>query len=166
MYEKRTKCHLCLFVNLIWDPLPSKTQKCTLYLEFYYCHGICLLVIMLGIFLYASFISSSINWVQSYSVTWSNLKINEFSNEMLFLKFDYFFQVTDMMVANSSNLIITVKPANQRTTLTAGGPRRGSFSRNSNVSHGSLLSRYSHIMVNSSICIVINMKRFSTYIVA
>jgi hypothetical protein len=48
-----------------------------------------------------------------------------------------------MMVANSSNLIITVKPANQRTTLTAAGPRRGSFSRNSNVSHNSLLSRSS-----------------------
>jgi len=36
-------------------------------------------------------------------------------------------QVTDMMVANSSNLIVTVKPANQRTLM----PRRGSFSRNS-----------------------------------
>ncbi len=48
-------------------------------------------------------------------------------------------QVTDMMVANSSNLIITVKPANQRTLMT---PRRGSFSRNSGVSsRGSLLSR-------------------------
>ena len=35
------------------------------------------------------------------------------------------FQVTDMMVANSSNLIVTVKPANQRTLM----PRRGSFSR-------------------------------------
>ncbi|XP_011180007.2 partitioning defective protein 6 [Zeugodacus cucurbitae] len=43
-------------------------------------------------------------------------------------------QVTDMMVANSSNLIITVKPANQRT-LTS--PRRGSFSRNSQLSSGS-----------------------------
>ena len=42
-------------------------------------------------------------------------------------------QVTDMMVANSSNLIVTVKPANQRTLM----PRRGSFSRNS----GSHLSR-------------------------
>lgn len=39
-----------------------------------------------------------------------------------------------MMVANSSNLIITVKPANQRT-LTS--PRRGSFSRNSQLSSGS-----------------------------
>ena len=44
-----------------------------------------------------------------------------------------------MMVANSSNLIITVKPANQRTLM----PRRGSFSRNSNMSHGSLLSKSS-----------------------
>ncbi|CRK87523.1 CLUMA_CG001324, isoform A [Clunio marinus] len=43
-------------------------------------------------------------------------------------------QVTDMMVANSSNLIITVKPANQRTLAT---PRRGSFSRNSQLSSGS-----------------------------
>ena len=39
-----------------------------------------------------------------------------------------------MMVANSSNLIITVKPANQRTLA---APRRGSFSRNSQVSSGS-----------------------------
>ena len=54
-------------------------------------------------------------------------------------------QVTDMMVANSTNLIVTVKPANQRATLTAaaGGPRRGSYSRNSNVSQASLLSRSS-----------------------
>nr|QPF70849.1 partitioning defective 6 [Locusta migratoria] len=43
-------------------------------------------------------------------------------------------QVTDMMVANSSNLIITVKPANQRTVA---APRRGSFSRNSQLSSGS-----------------------------
>jgi len=47
-------------------------------------------------------------------------------------------QVTDMMVANSSNLIVTVKPANQRTLM---GPRRGSFSRNSNMSAGSALSK-------------------------
>eukprot|EP00092_Neocalanus_flemingeri_P005191 GFUD01005583.1.p1 GENE.GFUD01005583.1~~GFUD01005583.1.p1 ORF type:complete len:313 (-),score=50.80 GFUD01005583.1:391-1329(-) len=46
-------------------------------------------------------------------------------------------QVTDMMVANSSNLIVTVKPANQRTLM---GPRRGSFSRNSNMSSHSMLS--------------------------
>lgn len=46
-------------------------------------------------------------------------------------------QVTDMMVANSSNLIVTVKPANQRTLM---GPRRGSFSRNSNMSGQSMLS--------------------------
>ena len=53
-------------------------------------------------------------------------------------------QVTDMMVANSSNLIVTVKPANQRTIMSSGtGPRRGSFSRNSNMSQGSMLSRSS-----------------------
>ena len=40
-----------------------------------------------------------------------------------------------MMVANSSNLIITVKPANQRAAMMA--PRRGSFSRNSQLSSGS-----------------------------
>lgn len=51
-------------------------------------------------------------------------------------------QVTDMMVANSSNLIVTVKPANQRTIMSS-APRRGSFSRNSNMSHGSMLSRSS-----------------------
>lgn len=39
------------------------------------------------------------------------------------------------MIANSSNLIITVKPANQRAALAA--PRRGSFSRNSQLSSGS-----------------------------
>lgn len=43
-------------------------------------------------------------------------------------------QVTDMMVANSSNLIITVKPANQRTVPPV---RRGSFGRNSQLSSGS-----------------------------
>ena len=48
-------------------------------------------------------------------------------------------QVTDMMVANSSNLIVTVKPANQRTIMNA-APRRGSFSRNSNMSQGSMMS--------------------------
>merc|ERR1711962_1128035 len=46
-------------------------------------------------------------------------------------------QVTDMMVANSSNLIVTVKPANQRTLMP---PRRGSFSRNSAMSAHSMLS--------------------------
>lgn len=43
-------------------------------------------------------------------------------------------QVTDMMIANSSNLIITVRPVNQEIF---GPPRRGSFSRNSKVSTGS-----------------------------
>lgn len=46
-----------------------------------------------------------------------------------------------MMVANSSNLIITVKPANQRTLAT---PRRGSFSRNSQVSSGSQQSQHTN----------------------
>nr|XP_053637975.1 partitioning defective 6 homolog beta-like [Cherax quadricarinatus] len=50
-------------------------------------------------------------------------------------------QVTDMMVANSSNLIITVKPANQRTQSHT--PRRGSFSRNSAMSSGSQQSHQS-----------------------
>lgn len=40
-----------------------------------------------------------------------------------------------MMVANSSNLIITVKPSNQKNTLLA--PRRGSITRSSQVSAGS-----------------------------
>jgi partitioning defective protein 6 len=40
-----------------------------------------------------------------------------------------------MMIANSSNLIITVKPANQRAALEM--LRRGSFSRNSRRSSGS-----------------------------
>ncbi|XP_055690261.1 partitioning defective protein 6 [Lutzomyia longipalpis] len=51
-------------------------------------------------------------------------------------------QVTDMMVANSSNLIITVKPANQRTIAP---PRRGSFSRNSQLSSGSQQSHHTNI---------------------
>jgi len=55
--------------------------------------------------------------------------------------FFFLFQVTDMMVANSSNLIITVKPANQRTLAT---PRRGSFSRNSQLSSGSHQSHHTN----------------------
>lgn len=43
-----------------------------------------------------------------------------------------------MMVANSSNLIVTVKPANQRNTLSA--PRRGSISRTSRISASSAQS--------------------------
>lgn len=50
-------------------------------------------------------------------------------------------QVTDMMVANSSNLIITVKPANQKTL---GAPRRGSYSRNSQVSSNSQQSQHTN----------------------
>lgn len=44
-------------------------------------------------------------------------------------------QVTDMMVANSANLIITIRPANQCSVGTL--PRRGSFGRSSQMSHGS-----------------------------
>lgn len=40
-----------------------------------------------------------------------------------------------MMVANSSNLIVTVKPANQRTTIAP--PRRESFSKTSQISNNS-----------------------------
>lgn len=50
-------------------------------------------------------------------------------------------QVTDMMIANSSNLIITVKPANQRTALSVS--RRDSFSRNSQLSSRSQQSTQS-----------------------
>lgn len=48
-------------------------------------------------------------------------------------------QVTDMMVANSSNLIVTIRPANQGNggTGTLLPPRRGSTSRSSQMSHAS-----------------------------
>lgn len=46
-----------------------------------------------------------------------------------------------MMVANSHNLIVTVKPANQRATMSA--PRRGSLSRTSQLSSGSQQSAHS-----------------------
>nr|BAK09600.1 partitioning defective 6 [Lymnaea stagnalis] len=49
-------------------------------------------------------------------------------------------QVTDMMVANSSNLIITVKPVNQRMTL---APQRGAVGRHSNISSTSQVSHQS-----------------------
>jgi partitioning defective protein 6 len=45
-------------------------------------------------------------------------------------------QVTDMMVANSSNLIITCRPANYQNSI----PRRGSLTRTSQMSQGSHLS--------------------------
>lgn len=48
-------------------------------------------------------------------------------------------QVTDMMIANSSNLIITVKPVNQRLTL-----QRGGGGRNSQMSSASQNSQLSH----------------------
>lgn len=56
-------------------------------------------------------------------------------------------QVTDMMVANSSNLIVTVKPANQRTLAPVG--RRGSFSRTSQLSSSSHQSQHSVISQGS-----------------
>ncbi|GIY91738.1 partitioning defective 6 homolog beta [Caerostris extrusa] len=49
-------------------------------------------------------------------------------------------QVTDMMVANSSNLIITIRPANQSNV---GFPRRGSVGHSSQMSHGSQHSNQS-----------------------
>ncbi|XP_052816245.1 partitioning defective protein 6-like [Mya arenaria] len=49
-------------------------------------------------------------------------------------------QVTDMMVANSSNLIITVKPVNQRLTL---APQRGGVGRYSQMSQASHLTNTS-----------------------
>ncbi|XP_037085119.1 partitioning defective 6 homolog gamma-like [Pollicipes pollicipes] len=48
-------------------------------------------------------------------------------------------QVTDMMVANSSNLIVTVKPANQRYPLEA---ERGSSARTSQLSRASAHSAH------------------------
>ena len=48
-------------------------------------------------------------------------------------------QVTDMMVANSSNLIITVKPVNQRLTL-APAQQRGGVGRYSQMSQASYMS--------------------------
>ena len=55
------------------------------------------------------------------------------------------FQVTDMMVANSSNLIITVKPANQHTV--GNHLRRDSCTRFSGVSFvGSHLSQVSQVI--------------------
>lgn len=53
-----------------------------------------------------------------------------------------------MMIANSSNLIITVKPANQRAAMAA--PRRGSFSRNSQLSSGSHQSAQSAVTGSGS----------------
>jgi len=72
-------------------------------------------------------------------------------------------QVTDMMVANSSNLIITVKPANQHTVGSHGNhPRRGSFSRTSAVSSaGSHLSHNSHVShVSTFTAVQYNFTRF------
>ncbi len=52
-------------------------------------------------------------------------------------------QVTDMMVANAQNLIITVKPANQRNTLQRGANSR--ISGNSDWSEGARSSMYGGI---------------------
>lgn len=56
-------------------------------------------------------------------------------------------QVTDMMVANSSNLIITVKPVNQRMTL---APMRGGVGRTSQMSTGSERSQGSYHSAKSN----------------
>jgi hypothetical protein len=53
-----------------------------------------------------------------------------------------------MMVANSSNLIITVKPANQRANMSV--PRRGSYSRTSQLSSDSHQSTQSIATTNNS----------------
>ncbi|XP_013389186.1 partitioning defective 6 homolog beta-like [Lingula anatina] len=55
-------------------------------------------------------------------------------------------QVTDMMVANSSNLIITVKPVNQRNNPV---PKRGGVGRDSQMSHASQMSMGSTVSVAS-----------------
>lgn len=47
-------------------------------------------------------------------------------------------QVTDMMVANASNLIITVRPADQRLTLARGSNGRGSQVSGNSEAHSSL----------------------------
>ncbi|KAM3617641.1 uncharacterized protein V6R79_009133 [Siganus canaliculatus] len=64
-------------------------------------------------------------------------------------------QVTDMMIANSHNLIITVKPANQRNNVVrsgggGGGATSGSSGRSSDsgLSYGAAASMPSHIIQN------------------
>ncbi|XP_074646231.1 partitioning defective protein 6-like [Tubulanus polymorphus] len=57
-------------------------------------------------------------------------------------------QVTDMMVANSANLIITVKPMNQRNTL-AGPHRRAAQNRQSTISQLSSNSQQSKQSLDS-----------------
>lgn len=70
-------------------------------------------------------------------------------------------QVTDMMIANSHNLIITVKPANQRNNVVrsgGGGAASGSSGRSSDSgascygysTHGATASMPSHIIQNFS----------------
>ncbi len=55
-------------------------------------------------------------------------------------------QVTDMMVANSANLIITVKPVNQRNNIS---PKRGGSGRMSQMSSGSVQSTQSGTSMDS-----------------
>lgn len=59
---------------------------------------------------------------------------------------DYFllFQVTDMMVANSHNLIVTVKPANQRNNVVHRGSKTSMGNSGSVGSAGSTGSAPSH----------------------
>lgn len=55
-----------------------------------------------------------------------------------------FFQVTDMMVANSHNLIVTVKPANQRNNVVHRGSKTSVGNSDSVGSAGSMGSALSH----------------------
>lgn len=65
-------------------------------------------------------------------------------------------QVTDMMIANSHNLIITVKPANQRNNIVRGGIASGSSGRSSDSgasfhgysAHAAAASGPTHIIQN------------------
>jgi len=59
-------------------------------------------------------------------------------------------QVTGMMVANSANLIITVKPVNQRNTLST--TKRGAGARASGKSHTSTQSGHSQASNPPSSC--------------
>jgi len=58
-------------------------------------------------------------------------------------------QVTDMMVANSANLIVTVKPVNQRNNITGRGGGIASI-RSSVKSTTSYLSAKSHLSTRDS----------------
>ena len=69
-----------------------------------------------------------VNGIKVHGKTLDQVRLIRFEMKRVFAERFHYFQVTDMMVDNSSNLIITVKPANQRTLAT---PRLGLFSRNS-----------------------------------